>query len=93
MARKLKTPTSVSPFNRVYELQVGNFIIARGDIIKIDGERGSKFKFDALVTDPRTGSTWVDCFEIERGIVSRFRSFAVEKVKRIPKRRKRVDRG
>lgn len=93
--RKRKTSTAglVSPFTREYEFNIGNFTIVRGDIIKIEGEYGTKFKFDAIVTDPRTGSTWVDCFELEKGLVSRYRSFAIDRIKRIPNRRKRVSRG
>ena len=91
--RKTNSSVSVSPFTREYEFQLGQFTIVRGDIIKIEGEHGVKFKFDAIVTDPRTGSTWVDCFELEKGLVSRYRSFAIDRIKRIPKRRKRVSRG
>lgn len=91
--RKTNSSVSVSPFTREYEFQLGQFTIVRGDIIKIEGEHGIKFKFDAIVTDPRTGSMWVDCFELEKGLVSRYRSFAIDRIKRIPKRRKRVSRG
>jgi hypothetical protein len=92
MGRKKAVPASTSPFTRVYSFDIGNFTISRGDIIKIDGEHGVKFKFDSVVTDPRTGNTWIDCFELEKGIVSRFRSFTMSRVKRIPTRRKRVSR-
>ena len=70
--RKTNSSVSVSPFTREYEFQLGQFTIVRGDIIKIEGEHGVKFKFDAIVTDPRTGSMWVDCFELEKGLVSRY---------------------
>lgn len=90
--KKLVSPGIVSPFTKVPEMTVGNFTINKGDIIKISGEYGTKFKFDALVTDTRTGSVWVDCFELERGMVTRFRSFAVDKVKRVPNRRKNDSR-
>jgi hypothetical protein len=92
MSKKTAVLGNPSPFIREHLLQIGNFTISRGDIIKIEGEYGVRFKFDSLVTDSRTGSTWVDCFELERGLVSRFRSFKVERVKRIPTRRKRVNR-
>lgn len=92
MRKKVSSKSLQSPFTREYELQVGNFTISRGDIIKIEGEHGVKFKFDSLVTDPRTGSVWVDCFELEKGLVAKYRSFATERVKRIPTRRKRVNR-
>lgn len=91
--RKASSVGTTSPFTREYELEIGNFTIVRGDIIKIDGEHGIKFKFDSLVTNPKTGSVWVDCFELEKGVPSRYRSFAVERVKRIPVRRKRVVRS
>lgn len=90
--KKLVSPGIASPFNRVPEMTVGNFTISKGDIIKISGEYGTKFKFDSLVTDTRTGSVWVDCFELERGMVTRFRSFAVDRVKRVPTRRKNDSR-
>jgi hypothetical protein len=67
--------------------------INQGDIIKIQGEWGTKFKFLNLVTNPDNNAQWVDCFEIERGQVSRYRAFRPERVKHIPKKRgKRVKR-
>lgn len=95
----MKKVRSIKPqetkFTRVYELQVGNFIIARGDIIKIEGEHGGKFKFDSLVTNTENGMVWVDCFDMHKKSVGAFRSFLPERVKRIPtkrgKRKKNVD--
>ena len=76
-------------FSREYSLQFGNFTIAKGDIIKIDGEHGLKFQFDSLVTNTETGVSWVDCFEMDKGKPSSWRSFYPEKVKRIPTKRGR----
>lgn len=93
MSRKKKEKADLQgPFLREYSINVGNFIISSGDIIKIDGEHGTKFKFNSVVTNPSTGNTWIDCFELEKGLVSRFRSFKAERIKRIPMRRKRVSR-
>jgi hypothetical protein len=68
--------------------------INQGDIIKINGEWGTKFKFVNLVTNPDNNAQWVDCYQIEKGQISRYRAFRPERVKHIPKRRgKRVKRG
>ena len=69
-------------------------IIARGDIFKVSGEYGLKFKFDSLVKHSN-GAEWVDCFEVFRGQAGAFRSFTSDRIKRIPKKRvkKNVSRG
>ena len=71
---------------------VDGFEINAGDIIKVQGEHGGKFKFVGLSTNKRTGSQWVDCFEIIGGISSVYRAFKANRVKRIPQRRKRAKR-
>ena len=81
-----------SPFLHQYEMEIDGWTISRGDTIKIHGEYGVKFRFNALVTNPETGVQWVDCFELEKGIVRSWRAFSPDKAKRIPKRRKRVNR-
>jgi hypothetical protein len=68
------------------------FEIQQGDLIKIQGEYGSRFKFYSLTTNTTSNSQWIDCFEVFRGQVGAFRSFRVEKLKRIPKRGKRAKR-
>jgi len=82
-------------FSRENELQIGNFTIAKGDIIKIEGEHGIKFKFDAVVTNTENGKVWVDCFEMQKSTATAWRSFDPERIKRIPtkrgKQKKNVD--
>jgi len=82
-------------FSREYELQVGTFTISKGDIIKIEGEHGVRFKFDAVVTNTENGRVWVDCFEMQKSTAAAWRSFDPERVKRIPvkrgRRKKNVD--
>ena len=76
-------------FSREYDIEVGNFTVTKGDIIKIDGEHGVRFMFDSLVTNTQTGNVWVDCFEMQKAKPSIWRSFALDRVKRIPTKRGR----
>lgn len=85
-------PVKATKFAREYSITVDGFEIERGDLIKVRGEYGIRFKFDSLVTNMDTGVQWIDCFEIHRGQVGVWRSFRVDKLKRIPKRRPKSDR-
>ena len=87
MRQKKTTKVQDTKFTRQDELPIDNFVIEKGEIIKVKGENGLKFKFHSLVTNTETGSQWVDCFEIWRGTVGVHRSFRIEKIKRIPKKR------
>ncbi len=91
MARRKVEYTSVmnDPFIREYQMQYENFTIERGDLIKIVGEYGTRFKFESVTTNPKNGAIWVDCFETWRGRTGAYRSFTIDRVKRIPKRRSR----
>jgi hypothetical protein len=89
MGRRKKVEIAPTKFSRVYELEVGNFTIVKGDIIKIQDEHGRKFKFDSVVTNIETGATWVDCFEMQKATSGQYCSFAIDRVKRIPARRGR----
>lgn len=95
MARRKKSEPIVTNFDRVYEVEHGNFTIVKGDLIKIQDEHGRKFKFDSIVTNKTTGATWVDCFEVQKMRSAGLYSFEVDRIKRIPtrrgKRRKNVD--
>jgi hypothetical protein len=71
-------------------IEIDGFLISRGDIIKIQGEHGVKFKFHSFVTNSVSGAQWIDCFEFVMGRSSVFRSFSPDRVKRIPVKRKRV---
>jgi hypothetical protein len=89
--RKVVTPTGPiqTKFSRVYEMEYGNFTIEKGDLIKIQGEYGTRFKFISITTNTETGVFWVDCIETYRGQPGPFRSFTVDRVRRIPKKRVR----
>jgi hypothetical protein len=76
------------------------FTISSGDFIKIKGknsfgvgEWGITFKVNTFCTNIETGQEWVDCYEMYRGRAGVMRSFGLDRIKRIPKKRsKRVNR-
>lgn len=92
MLKRTKARVKESPFIHQDYIEVDGFIINRGDIIKITGEHGMRFKFHSFVTNPANGAQWIDCFEMHKTVASAFRSFRIDRIKRIPVRRKRVSR-
>jgi hypothetical protein len=74
-------------FERSYEIQIGNRTILSGEVIKINGEHGAKFKFISLVTNKETGVTWIDCFELDKNTASAWRSFKPDRIKVMPIKR------
>ena len=93
MNKRRSSPIRETKFDRVKEIQIGNRLVVAGDIIKIAGEYGSRFKFDSLVTNKETGAQWIDCFEFSKNSVSACRSFKSDRIKLIPikRGRKNVD--
>lgn len=87
MARRKKTAPPPTNFDRTYEIEVDGWTIERGELIKVSGEYGVKFKFDSFVTNKLTGAQWVDCFEMFRGQVGVARAFRLDRIKRIPRKR------
>jgi hypothetical protein len=80
-------------FEKIGEILVNGRLIVTGDIIKIHGEHGAKFKFNNLVTNKETGAIWIDCFEMDKTLASAWRSFKPDRIKLIPikRGRKNVD--
>ena len=69
-------------------------VVEQGDLFKVRGknrfgvgEWGIVFKFTHLVTDTKTGNTYVECYEMYRGRAGVMRAFPVDRIKRIPKKR------
>jgi hypothetical protein len=92
--RKKTTEPAPTKFFRFPELTIDNFTIEKGEIIKVQDEWGMRFKFDSLVTNTETGAQWVDCFEVYKARTGVLRSFKIDRIKRIPKRRpRRAKRG
>jgi hypothetical protein len=89
MRHKRSAAMVESIFSRVPEIVIGNRTIVAGDIIKIEGEHGGRFKFQSLVTNTKTGSQWIDCFELHKSVVSGWRSFKSDRIKPIPIKRSR----
>lgn len=89
--RKLAVPPAPSKFTRNMEALVlkDGATIEPGEIIRIDGEHGLRFKFYSLTTNTETGVSWIDCFEVYKARSGVMRSFYVEKIRKIPVRRKR----
>jgi hypothetical protein len=87
MKKTISSQQLNTKFSRSSEMTLDGFMIVRGDLLKVRGEHGAKFKFDSLTTNTDSGSYWVDCFEISRGQIGPLRSFKADKIKRIPKKR------
>ena len=92
MPRRKKVEIAPSHFVTEPYMEVNGFEINAGDIIKVRGEYGTKFKFVGITTNELTGSQWVDCFEIFRGKAQQFRAFKEDRIKRIPQKGKRAKR-
>lgn len=92
MRRKKQVVIQPSNFETEPYMEVNGFPINGGDIIKVKGEYGVKFKFVGITTNTETGASWVDCFEIFRGKAQQFRAFKEDRIKRIPQRGKRARR-
>jgi hypothetical protein len=90
--RTVQSEPSRTKFQRTPEIEIDGFTIVQGDLLKIKGEYGSKFKFHSFTKNLETGAEWVDCFEINRGQVGAFRSFKPDRIKRIPQKGKRAKR-
>jgi hypothetical protein len=84
---KKKKYESKSPFIREKTMttELGKEI-GEGDIIKIQGIWGTKFRFKEHVTNPENGAVWIDCYELDKGIVCAQRSFRPNRVKALPKK-------
>lgn len=94
MARSRKV---LSPFAHLYirHQQVttpDGTTLNPGDHIKIKGEHGKVFKFKEFVEKTDNGASWIDCYEMEKGLPCGLRSFRLERVKIIPKKRMRRKR-
>ena len=84
----------VSPNEGIYN-RVPHFtmpdgrIIEKDEIIKIKGEHGGKFKFVEHVTRTDSGIDWIDCFELRGSILCGWRSFRTDRIKPMPKTRRK----
>jgi hypothetical protein len=90
MSRRKKVEITPTKFFKFPEVTLpGDKIVERGEIIKISGEHGMRFKFDSLVTNTETGAQWIDCFEVHKMRTGCLRSFTADRIRKIPVRRRR----
>ena len=92
MLKRKKAEPSQTYFETIPQIEIDGFVIEAGEMIKIKGEYGGKFKLIGLTKNNLTGAQWVDCYEIIGGVPSVFRSFQLDQIKRIPQRGKRGKR-
>jgi len=90
----MKKKTLVSPNSHLFKREdfyvlADGKVVKRGQVIRISGEHGGRFKFHSHVTHTDSGVEWIDCFELQKGIPSSWRSFRPEKIKVIPIRKRR----
>jgi len=94
MNKKNKNKIIDNPkYTKINTLAMDGFIINEGDYIKIKGEYGTIFKFISVTTNNDNNKQWIDCIEYENGISKAMRAFDINRVKRIPKKRKHVQRS
>lgn len=92
MPKRIQVQVKPSGFTTDPSMEIDGFVINQGDLIKVKGEYGTRFQFIGVTTNTRTGSSWVDCFEIFRGKPQQFRAFKQDRVSRIPQKGKRAKR-
>jgi hypothetical protein len=90
MGRRKKVVIAPTKFYREPEaiLPTGRKI-ERGDMLKVSGEHGLRFKFNSLVTNKETGAQWIDCFEVYKARSGALRSFTADRIKPMPKTRRK----
>jgi hypothetical protein len=90
MRRRKFVPPPPTKFHREPEAVLpSGRKIEKGDMIRVSGEHGLRFKFDCLVTNKETGAQWIDCFEVHKSRSGALRSFVSDRVKPMPKTRRK----
>lgn len=93
VARKKRTNNKPSPMSELmtnsdhYIIPENGRVIENGEVIKIAGEHGVKFKFTGHVLRNDTGIEWINCYELERGVIAKQRSFRPDRIRPLPRKR------
>jgi hypothetical protein len=76
--------------HREYEvmLPTGRSVVL-DELFKVKGINATNFMFKSYVTNVDTGMQWVECIELHRGRYRAWRFFYVDRIKKIPVRRKK----
>lgn len=85
--KKYKPKKSVLDVNPSFT--IGNREIVEGDIVKVHGEHGLKFRVIGLTTNINTGVQWVDCYELSKGVPAQTRAFYLDRIRPLPRKRKK----
>jgi hypothetical protein len=96
MVRRKKIELEPTKFFKFPEVTLSDGkVVEHGEVIKIAGEHGMRFKFDSLVTNTETGAQWIDCFEVYKMRTGCLRAFKADRIRKIPvrKRRRRAARS
>ena len=90
MPRRKRVPAPPTKFHREPEaILPSGRKIERGDMLRVSGEHGLRFKFDSLVTNKETGAQWIDCFEVYKARSGALRAFRSDRIKPMPKTRRK----
>jgi hypothetical protein len=71
-----------------YQIPESGRVVEEGELIKIVGEHGKRFKFKQHVKRTDNDIEWIDCIEIEKGLSAGWRSFRPDRIKPLPKSRR-----
>ena len=61
-----------------------------GDVVRIDGEHGTRFIFLYFVVNMENGKEWIDCIEMQKGQYGPYRSFNKDRLRWIPPKKRPV---
>lgn len=68
-----------------YEFTFKKDVVKPGTCLKFKGTRGT-FRFRCLAHNSKTGTSWIDCYDVEAGTL---RAFSVDKLQGVVKKRSR----
>lgn len=87
--KAVKSPNAHLYSRSPYYIMPDGRIIERDEIIKIKGEHGGKFKFYEHTVRTDSGIEWIDCFELRGGVLAGWRSFYPDRIKPLPRSRRK----
>jgi hypothetical protein len=75
-------------YTRTPEIKVDGKLYEKDDIVRIDGEYGTRFIFEGYVVNDQTGKDWVDVYELQKSQVAYRRSFNKDRIRPLRKKAK-----
>lgn len=81
-------------YTRTPEIKVDGKLYEKDDIVRIDGEYGTRFIFEEYVVNDQTNKDWIDVYELQKSQVAYRRSFSKDRIRPLRKKaRPRVRAG